>query len=116
MSLASQPKRIDIDFLMQFEGFKEFRTRTKVKEDRPADEKPTEDLAVETPEERLETAFENLSATLRKELLERILGMHPNAFEKLIVDLMLGMGTGLTDQASTWTHQRWRDRRCHQRG
>lgn len=90
--LSSPPERIDIAFLSQFDGFDEFRT--KANDDHPADVEPTQDLAAGTPEERVEAAFEDLNAALREELLERILVMHPTAFEKLIVDLMLGMGYG----------------------
>lgn len=90
--LSNPPARIDIAFLSQFDGFDEFRT--KANEDHPAEVEPTQDLAAGTPEERVEAAFEDLNAALREELLERILVMHPTAFEKLIVDLMLGMGYG----------------------
>jgi restriction system protein len=90
--LSSPPERIDIAFLSQFDGFDEFRT--KANDDHPAEVEPTQDLAAGTPEERVEAAFEDLNAALREELLERILVMHPTAFEKLIVDLMLGMGYG----------------------
>ena len=90
--LSSPPERIDIAFLSQFDGFDEFRT--KANDDYPVDVEPTQDLAAGTPEERVEAAFEDLNAALREELLERILVMHPTAFEKLIVDLMLGMGYG----------------------
>lgn len=90
--LSSPPERIDIAFLSQFDGFDEFRT--KANEDHPAEVEPTLDLSAGTPEERVEAAFEDLNAALREELLERILVMHPTAFEKLIVDLMLGMGYG----------------------
>ncbi len=47
-----------------------------------------------TPDERIEAAFNDMNAALRSELLERILAVHPTAFEKLIVDLMLGMDYG----------------------
>lgn len=90
--LSSPPERIDIAFLSQFDGFDEFRT--KANDDHPAEVEPTQELAAGTPEERMEAAFEDLNAALREELLERILVMHPTAFEKLIVDLMLGMGYG----------------------
>lgn len=90
--LLNPPERIDIAFLSQFEGFDEFRT--KANGDQLTEVEPTQDLAAGTPEERVEAAFEDLNAALREELLERILVMHPTAFEKLIVDLMLGMGYG----------------------
>ena len=90
--LSNPPERIDIAFLSQFDGFDEFRARAN--QDHPTNVEPTKDLSAGTPEELVEAAFEDLNATLREELLERILMMHPTAFEKLIVDLMLGMGYG----------------------
>ena len=90
--LSRPPERIDIAFLSQFEGFDDFRT--KANKEHPVQVEPTQELASGTPEERVEAAFEDLNGALRDELLERILVMHPTAFEKLIVDLMLGMGYG----------------------
>lgn len=90
--LSNPPERIDIAFLSQFDGFEEFRT--KANDDNTVELETTEHLAAGTPEERVEAAFEDLNAALREDLLERILVMHPTAFEKLIVDLMLGMGYG----------------------
>ncbi len=90
--LSNPPERIDIAFLSQFDGFDEFRARAN--QDHPTNVEPTKDLSAGTPEELVEAAFEDLNATLREELLERILMMHPTAFEKLIVDLMLGIGYG----------------------
>lgn len=90
--LASPPSRIDIAYLSQFKGFDEFRARSS--DDGAAQVEPTVSLATGTPEERVEAAFDDLNAALRTDLLDRIFGMHPSAFVKLIVDLMLGMGYG----------------------
>lgn len=90
--LSRPPERIDIAFLSQFKGFDDFRTKANGEHSVEVD--PTQELASGTPEERVEAAFEDLNGALRDELLERILVMHPTAFEKLIVDLMLGMGYG----------------------
>jgi restriction system protein len=90
--LRNPPERIDIAFLSQFEGFDDFQT--KANGEHAVEVEPTQELAAGTPEERVEAAFEDLNGALRDELLERILVMHPTAFEKLIVDLMLGMGYG----------------------
>jgi|GEM_PF-376129 len=92
--LANPPARIDINFLSQFDGFDEFRTKPPEDpediESEPSTE-PTATLAAGTPDERIEAAFNDLNATLRAELLDRVQTMHPTAFEKLIIDLMLGM-------------------------
>jgi restriction system protein len=90
--LANPPPKIDIRFLSQFEGFDAFRTGSAADEEAVVE--PTPALAAGTPDERIEAAFEDLNAALRNELIERVRTMDPTSFEKLIIDLMLGMGYG----------------------
>lgn len=47
-----------------------------------------------TPQERIEKAYRELHQILKAELMERILSCSPEFFEKLIIDLMIGMGYG----------------------
>lgn len=47
-----------------------------------------------TPEELIATAFEQHRQTLEDELLVRVRGMDPYAFEGLVVDLLLKLGYG----------------------
>ena len=89
--LAAPTERIDLRFLNQFEGIQEFR-RTKSRDDGQIPDSVT--ASPGTPEERIETALDELNEALRASLLDRILTMSPTGFEKLIVDLMLGMGYG----------------------
>ena len=57
---------------------------------------PREELRVATtPEERIDAAHVELSSALRSELLERIVSMEPEFFERLIIDLMLAMSYGV---------------------
>lgn len=92
--LANPPARIDMNFLSKFDGFNQFRTkRSDDIEGEPSTES-TATLAAGTPDERIEAAFNDLNVTLRAELLDRVQTMHPTAFEKLIIDLLLGMGYG----------------------
>lgn len=90
--LQSPPPRIDRQFLSQFEGMREFQQRTS----RTTSEEPNVIQAgpAGTPEERIEAAAEDWNDALQAELIERILAMPPKNFEKLIIDLMLGMGYG----------------------
>jgi restriction system protein len=90
--LTDPPQRIDIRFLSQFEDFEEFRSRNP--NGNVALDEPTQVLAGGTPDERIEAALEDLNAALRNELLERVRAMDPTAFEKLIIDVMLGMRYG----------------------
>jgi restriction system protein len=53
--------------------------------------------STETPDERLEAAYEQLNTALAQDLLERVRGMAPAAFENLVIDLLLAMGYGGTE-------------------
>lgn len=48
----------------------------------------------QTPEELLETTYENLRRDLGQKLLERIRACSPEFFERLVVDLLVEMGYG----------------------
>jgi restriction system protein len=55
----------------------------------------TEDVVPSaTPEERIEAAYTEITNELRAALLERISKGTPRFFEKLVVDLLTGMGYG----------------------
>jgi len=92
--LANPPARIDIHFLSRFDGFDQFRTKSSGEIEGERSAEPSATLAVGTPDERIEAAFNEWNAALRSELLDRIQAMHPTRFEKLIIDLLLGMGYG----------------------
>lgn len=92
--LIEPPERIDIPFLSQFDGFDLFRTKASEEVKSEASAEPLATIAAGTPDERIEAAFNDLNVALGAELLDRVQTMPPTAFEKLIVDLMLGMGYG----------------------
>ena len=53
-----------------------------------------EDTAVRTPTENMDTAFKTINDDLAVDLLQKVLEMSPNFFEKLVLDLLLNMGFG----------------------
>jgi restriction system protein len=94
--LGENPSRIDIRFLSQFDEFKEFR-----RADRDENETVQVDNLVsavqsttQTPDELINSLYQEIQKGLRKELLSRILGSSPHFFEKAIVSLLMGMGYG----------------------
>jgi len=96
--LAENPARIDVAYLMREPSFREFYKRDEAA---PAENTTVAATAplpetTSTPEERIETAYAELHATMRRELLERIAGNIPSFFEGLIVDLLVAMGYGGT--------------------
>ncbi|MHC1729691.1 MAG: restriction endonuclease [Syntrophobacteraceae bacterium] len=95
--LAAKPQGINVDFLNQFEEFRAFRTRRRSKETElvsPPDNGENE----KTPEETLEAAYEKIQEDLASELIQRLKACPPSFFERLVVDVLLGMGYGGTRQ------------------
>jgi restriction system protein len=55
---------------------------------------PEPDRHVATPEERIDAARRDLTASLKADLLDRVRAMPPSEFEGLIIDLLVRMGYG----------------------
>jgi restriction system protein len=101
--LARGPLRIDNKLLLEFPEFEDFKVRRKPNgaaggEDgaaqAPANALPTPVVSHATPEELIETAYQEISADLRSTLLNRIVSASPAFFEKVVLDLLLAMGYG----------------------
>ncbi len=89
--LSKAPIDLDIRYLMQFPEFAASRHNTR------QNSRDAEELGAEhpqTPEEALETSYQNLRRTLAQELLEKIKQASPAFFETLVVDLLVAMGYG----------------------
>jgi restriction system protein len=94
--LRQHPQRIDISVLAQFEEFRRFRQRQPTTvENGSGARKPEPAVAVETPEEALETAYQEARATLAKEMLTRLTQQDPAIFEQVVLDVLLAMRIGL---------------------
>ena len=92
--LKQKPLKIDVNFLMQFDEFKEFRAlkHHKVAEDI---ESTVND---NTPEESLEIAYERIQSDLAAELIQRLKTCTSSFFERLVVEVIVKMGYGGTRQ------------------
>jgi restriction system protein len=88
--IALNPPRMDVDFLEQFPEFIEFRTLRHPKGE-PGGQ-PT-DLN-KTPEESLETAYQNLRESVANDLLQQVKTSRPALFERIVVELLVSMGYG----------------------
>ena len=60
----------------------------------PDSSEAIDDIEEMTPTEQMEIAFKNINDDLSADLLQRVLDMSPNFFEKLVIDLLLNMGYG----------------------
>jgi restriction system protein len=92
--LLNPPPRIDIVFLSQFDHLDQGGADALQSVQRLVQPERKPNSASDTPDERIEAALTDLNTALRADLLERVQAMTPNRFEKLVVDLMLGMRYG----------------------
>ncbi|MGH6935588.1 MAG: restriction endonuclease [Methylocella sp.] len=97
--LASRPSWIDVKFLDRFPEFREFRDSTRPDQGRAKDLELTpnataRELAAAPPNEIMLAAHRQIESALAQELLDRIRSAPPDFFERLIVNLLLGMGFG----------------------
>lgn len=94
--LKEDPSVIDVDFLMQFPEFAEFREGSgKPRKTRKRRRKRTGSRRERlTPEERLERAYDELRKGLAAEILDIVRNSSPEFFERLVVDLLVRMGYG----------------------
>lgn len=92
--LASNPARIGVNELKDYEGFRKFYSGQKSVDDNTATVAIATSAETGTPEEQIETAYQAMQSALRAELLERIVQNTPAFFEQLIVDLLIAMGYG----------------------
>jgi restriction system protein len=98
--LNEKPPVIDVKFLEQFPKFQEFQRNTHYPKNNGKSTSPEPLLSTteQTPEEALETAYQNLRDTLANELLERVCKCDPAFFEKLVIALLVKMGYGGSHQ------------------
>jgi restriction system protein len=94
--LLSEPPKIDVALLMQQPMFHEFYKNDAGagSEATITNSASTPGIAVATPEEQIEAAYQSVQAALRADLLERIVQNSPAFFEQLIVELLVAMGYG----------------------
>jgi len=91
------PKVVRPSDLMEFPEFVEFKERTGQK--RQESDEGEDEHEDETPEERMAASFEEHEAALAEEVLEAVKSMTSARFERLIVQLMLAMGYGGTEDS-----------------
>jgi len=91
--LVNDPQSINVKYLKQFPEFMEFHSPLT-----PLDNKDTvtvfSDETVRTPEEIIDSAYEEIRKSLASELLTKVVTMSPVFFEKLVVELLVKMGYG----------------------
>jgi restriction system protein len=90
--LKEKPERINMKYLEKFQeylDFKDFRNETIENKNLPS-----ECDRISTPQESLESSYQELRRQLSHDLLERVKQSSPAFFETLVVDLLLKLGYG----------------------
>ncbi|MEP4194503.1 MAG: restriction endonuclease [Aliishimia sp.] len=94
------PDRIDNNVLAESSSFEEWRAGSDPQAKPKTDDAKSRPAAlIETPEDRLSSAFDEIQSALVAEVLEAVLTLTPARFERLVVDLLLAMGYGGGDLA-----------------
>ena len=89
--LKSKPDKLNIAYLRKFPEFTEFQASKR--ESSEVSEAIVEETS-RTPEEILDSSFEQVQAALSQELLAKILSLTWMDFERLVVQLLVRMGYG----------------------
>ena len=92
-ALLKTSEKINVEYLLQFKEFADFRQRKRIEEtDRSNDLGEANNLL--TPEESLETEFKKFRQELEAEILQTLKSCSPGLFERIVVDVLVRMGYG----------------------
>jgi restriction system protein len=91
--LASNPPNINIAALKKFPEFVEFHTVKKGDQVGEVAEVITA-ASDKTPEEQLAESYEKIRSSLAQEIIEKVITLSPQFFERLVVKLIVKMGYG----------------------
>lgn len=82
--------------LLQFPEFEEYANGSVPSKEKRESEKtvPVDVIEEMTPTEQMDVAFRKINDDLSADLLQKVIEMSPNFFEKLVLDLLLNMGFG----------------------
>ncbi|CCI15005.1 Mrr protein [Microcystis aeruginosa PCC 9806] len=92
--LSQNPTRIDTKFLRQFPEFQEFTRVNKQNETITLESNLSTSDQEQNPEELLENSYQEIRQALATDLLYILQKLSPDAFEKLVVELLVKMGYG----------------------
>lgn len=91
--LEENPKEINIKLLRRFPEFIAFQSLKK-NGNTFVDQAANEPTKNETPEELIETGYQNIRESLEHEILSKLKSIHPSFFERIVVQLLVKMGYG----------------------
>jgi restriction system protein len=96
--LASPPPQINLHFLERYPEYLEFRARqyptTANVEATSVEPNEKPEASILTPDEQIRAGYQLLKANLAAQLLERVRQASPSFFEELVVEVLVKMGYG----------------------
>jgi len=92
--LAAKPEKITVALLNQYPEFIEFNKPKDNGTEKSAPEPASVAMLTQTPEERVESGFQELTDSLANEVLESVKKASSSFFERLVVKLLVAMGYG----------------------
>jgi restriction system protein len=94
--IANPPAAINCEFLMRYPSFVEFwrqkRKPAAIDIEPVLADAPSEND--QTPDEAIQSAYEDIRSQLADDLLEQVMNSNPTFFERLVLDLLIAMGYG----------------------
>lgn len=93
-ALAQSSKRIDNEYLQQFEEFRSFKLRSGPRNIENDNLGMTVERPIVTPDEEIRYAFLRAQEELAAEILQNVINSTPLFFEHLIIGLLVAMGYG----------------------
>lgn len=98
-ALGERPDRVDMSYLQHYPAYQEFRARRGNRssdgDEEASDETPATPTDHEaTPEDLMSAAERENRAGVESELLDRLRALDPTAFERLVLNVLTGVGYG----------------------
>lgn len=91
-TLKENPPEINLRYLKKFPDYLELSKSWK--KGNSSSDKEEEILILQTPEELLESSYQDIRKTLAQDILSKIKLCSPSFFERLVVELLVKMGYG----------------------
>jgi restriction system protein len=92
--LNNSINRIDINYLLQFQEFQEFRNLNKEEQKEIEVQREIKETINSTPDELIEYGVNRINDSLAQELLDRLRNNPPSFFERVVLQLLINMGYG----------------------
>lgn len=104
-ALSDTNTKINTRYLKQFEEFVDFTntsntSNTTEKNNLPEQAESTAQEDIATPDEILRNAYKTINDALAQDILERTRNVTPSFFEQLLIDLLIAMGYGGTEEGT----------------